>query len=76
MCRVVAVEAGGAGEEFLVALAWQQISIVEHRTAKVGQQPIARSVHSHQVSPLHLHSVVKHGEVSRGRVDRDDLGKL
>lgn len=76
MGRVVAVEAGDTGEQVLIALAREQVSVVEHGAAEIGQQPVARTVHPHLVPPLHLNSIVEHGEISRSRDGQGRLARI
>ena len=63
MGGVVAVVAGDAGEQVLVALAGHQVAVVERGTAEIGQQRVPRPVHTDLVAARHLHCI-KHGVVS------------
>ncbi len=54
---VVAVVAGDAGEQVLVAFAGHQVAVVEGGAAEIGQQGIAGAVHTHLVATLHLHRI-------------------
>ena len=65
---VVAVVAGDAGEQVLVALARQQIAVVQRGAAEIGQQRVAAAIHADLMAALHL-DCIEHGDVScRDRV--------
>ncbi len=70
MGGVVAVEAGNAGEQILVALAGHQIAIVERGAAEIGQQRIAGAVHAHLVAAFDLHGIVEQSGLSPRRAGR------
>ena len=54
MAGVVAVIAGDAGEQVLVALAGHQVAVIQRGAAEIGQQGIARAVDPDLMPALHL----------------------
>jgi len=57
MGGVVAVVAGHAGKQVLVALTGHEIAVIEGRAAEIRQKAISRPVHPHLVAALHLHCI-------------------
>ena len=57
---ILAVIAGHAGEQVLIAFAGQQIAVIERGPAEIGDQRITAAVDPHLVVSLHLHDI-KHG---------------
>ena len=58
MGLVVTVIRGDAGEEVLIALAGQQIAVIQRGAAEIREQRVARAVHFHLEAARHLHSVI------------------
>ncbi len=54
---IVAVIAGDAREQILVALARQQVAVIQGGAAEFGQQRVARTIHANLMATLHLHCV-------------------
>jgi hypothetical protein len=58
MRLILAVEAGYAREQVLIALARHQIPVVERGPPEIGQQRVARPVHPNLMATFDLHGIV------------------
>ena len=62
---VVAVMRGHTREQVLVALARQQVAVVERGAPEIGEQGVARAVDAHLAAPGHLHFRFKEGRLEQ-----------